>query len=332
MKYNNLVLGGTFDHFHKGHASLIEKALELSDCISLGLATDDLYQSKVFPESIESYIDRKSAIEEFVTSKKFVGSFDIIPLFDIYGTTLTDPTFEAIVITEETKKNAELINKKRIEKGYASMELIMVPYETGEDGKKITSERIRTGEIDREGVVYDTVFATDLKLPSSLREKLREPLGGVFRGEEENLDLAARALTEQILKLNPTVTVTVGDISTQSLQAVGFQSDLAIVDNRSRRKDIVEATKTGGIINKPGTISKEAVRGIKYKITDVINNKKKSTLFISGEEDLLALPSILLAPLNSAVIYGQYDLGLIVVSVSEEEKKTIKKLLFAFEI
>jgi len=51
---------------------------------------------------------------------------------------------------------------------------------------------------------------------------------------------------------------------------------------------------------------------------------------IDGEEDLLTLPAILLAPLSSLVLYGQWDRGAVMVEVTEEMKNQVKKLLERF--
>ena len=56
-----------------------------------------------------------------------------------------------------------------------------------------------------------------------------------------------------------------------------------------------------------------------------------SQIKIQGEEDLLALPAILLAPLGSVVIYGQKDLGVVVVEVTEEKKEEVKKIINLFQ-
>jgi len=50
---------------------------------------------------------------------------------------------------------------------------------------------------------------------------------------------------------------------------------------------------------------------------------------VTGEEDLLALPAIVLAPLGSVVLYGQYDKGVVINEVTEELKKKKLWLYFA---
>ena len=54
-------------------------------------------------------------------------------------------------------------------------------------------------------------------------------------------------------------------------------------------------------------------------------------MIVKGEEDLLALPAILFAPLNSVVLYGQIDLGVVMVEVTEEKKKGVEEILKKFQ-
>ena len=41
-KFNAVLVGGTFDEFHKGHKALIMKAFEVGNRVILGLSSDHL--------------------------------------------------------------------------------------------------------------------------------------------------------------------------------------------------------------------------------------------------------------------------------------------------
>ena len=58
---------------------------------------------------------------------------------------------EALVASPETGKRVELANKLRAERGFPPLELVVVDWVVAEDGKPISSTRIRKGEIDEEG-------------------------------------------------------------------------------------------------------------------------------------------------------------------------------------
>ncbi|MBI4226331.1 DUF359 domain-containing protein [Candidatus Roizmanbacteria bacterium] len=63
---------------------------------------------------------------------------------------------------------------------------------------------------------------------------------------------------------------------------------------------------------------------------DFFTTKEKQLIVVKGEEDILALPAILFAPLHSVVLYGQIDMGVVMVEVTEQKKKEIQKLIKKF--
>jgi uncharacterized protein (UPF0218 family) len=76
--------------------------------------------------------------------------------------------------------------------------------------------------------------------------------------------------------------------------------------------------------NPKGTIQKEVWEIIKRAI------KEEKNVFVEGEEDLLVIPSVLLAPKNSLVIYGFPGKGICAILVNEKTKKKFKNLLKLF--
>jgi len=148
-KYSKVVLGGTFDRLHKGHKLLLEKAFEVGEEVYVGLTKDEAIKYKKYSEIMQSYSERKAALEEF--SKERKDRLHVFAIEDVYGDTLTNPEYKAIVTSEETRYKSDIINRKREENGLEKLDVIEVPYVMAIDGMPISSTRIRKGEIDREG-------------------------------------------------------------------------------------------------------------------------------------------------------------------------------------
>ena len=112
--YNHLILGGTFDHFHVGHELFISTALKRGKRLTIGITTEVMYRHKLLASQIEPYKLRQSNIFSFIKKmRNDCKNVTCIPLTDIYGTGLVDKTVDGIVVTQDTKKGGEIINKKR---------------------------------------------------------------------------------------------------------------------------------------------------------------------------------------------------------------------------
>ncbi|MCW3998493.1 MAG: pantetheine-phosphate adenylyltransferase [Candidatus Bathyarchaeota archaeon] len=150
-KFKKVAVGGTFDELHKGHKVLLLKAFEIGEQILIGLCTDEFAEKMGKPHITARFDERLKELLLFLKNHKLYSKAKIIPLNDAFGNTTTDKSIEALVVSEETKKIALKINKKRIEIGFPPLEIIMVHMVPAENYKPISTTRIREGEIDREG-------------------------------------------------------------------------------------------------------------------------------------------------------------------------------------
>lgn len=151
MKYEKVAVGGTFDHFHKGHEKLLDKAFEIGQHVLIGVTSDEFGGKK---GNIEPCSKRISELEQFL--QKFNSRYIVKRLEEPYGPTIHDSQIDAIVVSRETKPVADKINEIRQKKGIKPLKLFVIDWVLAEDEKPISSTRIRKGKIDRNGKVLKT--------------------------------------------------------------------------------------------------------------------------------------------------------------------------------
>ncbi|MEK7494982.1 MAG: pantetheine-phosphate adenylyltransferase [Patescibacteria group bacterium] len=330
-KLNHVVLGGTFDRFHLGHKKLIERGLEMGKKITIGIATEEIYKNKFLSETIEPFEIRKKSVEKFIKNYLMNDrSVDIISFFEFTGGVDKIKKVDAIVVSRETYPNALKINQLREKNLFKQLMIVIIEDVLAEDKILISSERIRAGEIDRNGRLFKLqTNKNELRMPENLRPMLQKPLGKVFKD--------TKSLLHYINIMKCVIIVAVGDIIVDSLLKEGIDPDVKVIDFRSRRKAIIRTDpyrsvpdKGQSLINNPGTINLKTSEVIKEKIKLALYKKEKSWIVVSGEEDLLALPVILFAPLNSLVLYGHWQYGIIAVEVDEKIKDRVRKIIKKF--
>ena len=74
--------------------------------------------------------------------------------------------------------------------------------------------------------------------------------------------------------------------------------------------------------NPQGTITQEAITAIQK----ALQSKEQTQIVVEGEEDLLTLITVLYAPENSMVIYGQPNKGIVAVKVTAQKKADAEKI------
>lgn len=322
--FNHIAIGGTFDHFHKGHKSLINTAFENGKKVTIGIATEELYRNKLFFKTIESYKIRKKSVSEYLVKKSWRSRASIISFSDFTGGADKKEQIDAIVVSRLTYQNALRINELREKNKLNKLRIIIIKDVLTEDEKILSSERIRSGEVNRKGEIYKIKSKKDLLLPEHLREELRKPLGGVYKNIHQVIKL--------IKAVNPFMIIAVGDVVVDSLLINNIDPEVKIIDFKSRRKDFFltqgekDLLKQKKYINKPGTLNLITTD----KLKKLIHDNNHSWLVVEGEEDLLTLPAILFAPLNSLVLYGHWQYGVIGIRITEKVKNKVSKLITLF--
>lgn len=152
MKLSLVAVGGTFDHFHKGHESLLFKAFDIGEKVIVGV-TSDSFARKMGKNEIQDFNQRMDQVKSFLITHNLLERAMLIELDDAFGPLLEDPDICGIVVTQETLENAESANRARTEKNFPPLKIIVQEFLLAEDGKPISSSRIRNKEIDERGYV-----------------------------------------------------------------------------------------------------------------------------------------------------------------------------------
>jgi inosine/xanthosine triphosphatase len=144
-----ICLGGTFNILHKGHQLLFEKAFENDNQVFIGLTSDELVEGSKKVE-IDGYDERCKDLESFLNGMGWENRFTIMQLDNELGPAVKED-FDAIVVSEETKKGAEDINREREKNGLVPLEILIVRMALAENGDVISATRIKKGEMDVNG-------------------------------------------------------------------------------------------------------------------------------------------------------------------------------------
>ena len=160
-----------------------------------------------------------------------------------------------------------------------------------------------------------------MHLPEKLRDKLKKPLGILIKDSD--------VTKERILKNIPSeaFVISVGDATTEKLINYGIIPSLQIVDGLEKRikRDLPSGSVQTNLscTNPPAEITIESVKTIKK----AFQSPKPVRITVTGEEDLLVLPTVLYAPENSIVLYGQPNEGLVIVSINAEIRNKSQSIM-----
>lgn len=318
-RYKTIGLGGTFDHFHNGHASFVEFAAGLADRLVVGITDPELTKFKPWQETIQPYFKRAQSVHRFC--QRYQIKHQIIRLIDPFGPTIEPGAkIDALAVTESTIAGGDKINEIRRGMKLRDLPIHIHKLLEDEDGKTLAAFRIRSGVVNREGVVYGHAFANDLKLSQNQREFFQKVHGEIV--EQPMLHAKFR--------------IAIGDITLRKFQSSRWPFSLGIYDGHSQRQKIdhifVEPPENIPKIKNPaGVITNQIFKFL----ADFFENsegrqkqkRKQNLLMIDGEEDLAGVAAILAAPLNTIIYYGQPDQGLVELTVTEKIKDHFYYLL-----
>jgi len=156
-----------------------------------------------------------------------------------------------------------------------------------------------------------------LKLDKSLRSRLKKPFGRLLK-DVRDLETSSHML------------ICVGDrVSEEALNA-GLRPKIIVYDGKVMREDVEIPSvildypgREVRVKNPPGSLTSEVFEVLE----EALGSDSQSKIFVDGEEDMVSVAAVSLAPLGSTVIYGQPDEGLVVVEVNEDSKMKVEKIM-----
>jgi len=160
-----------------------------------------------------------------------------------------------------------------------------------------------------------------VKLPDSLRNQLKIPLGVLLPESQVNKENIQNHLSEN------SYVITVGDRTTEKMIRFGLIPSLQIIDGLEKRQQReppkLEGTTELNVDNPAAQITAQSIEIIKQSFT----LKSPVRLLVNGEEDLLVIPVCIFAPEHSVVLYGQPNQGLVIVKITPEIRNKTQRLL-----
>ena len=167
-------------------------------------------------------------------------------------------------------------------------------------------------------------YGVTLTLPESLRSVLKKPFGDIYPDNE---------LKDALEKYG--LVAAVGDMTALTLKRLEITPHIAVVDFKTERKELASleaeirtiGIKVAKLDNPAATITKalwEAIRS-------AYGSDDPTRVEVNGEEDLATLVCIHLAPMKSAVVYGQPKEGVVLVEITQKIKNMVRNILANME-
>lgn len=149
-RFRLVATGGTFDEIHAGHIALLAKAFEVGEKVIIGVSSDD-FAARRNKKLKHDYETRVTRLTQVIAREFGDVEYELARLDADFGPAVTSGDVSALVASTETKGRGRRLNEIRASRGLKPVKVIEVKMIKAEDGVPISSTRIRSGEIDRDG-------------------------------------------------------------------------------------------------------------------------------------------------------------------------------------
>ncbi|MEC8979497.1 MAG: pantetheine-phosphate adenylyltransferase [Candidatus Thermoplasmatota archaeon] len=324
------LLGGTFDRLHAGHHQLIEEVAARCDYLEIHVTSDSMASEK--DAQVLSYNQRVESLSTYIEQNGIQGSVHMLE--DSFGPAPYREDCVVIGCTSETLAGCERINEMRLEATLDPLEIVVVAHFIDEAGEILSSSRIRDGLVSPSGKlwIHPSNFDTILQMPAVLDEELKQPLGTLHRGPEDNVSIALDSALSSVE--DKSMIIAVGDVTVLALEESGIIPRIAVIDGRTKRQDWSPASRISlkesqrfYAVNPAGTLTQSMFEACQH----AMDWNGPTVIDVEGEEDLSPIPLILLSPLGAVVMYGQPGEGLVVRRVDLAAKSRARRFLDAFQ-
>ena len=149
-EFDLVAMGGTFDIIHKGHLALLSKAFSISTKVIIGLTSNEL-AAKRGKKTLNQYSQRFETLVNTIQTHFPDHSFQISKLDNDFGPAVLEENVQALIVSDETSDQGEILNRLRAEKNLSPVKIVIVPMVLAQDGNRISTSRIKNSEIDMDG-------------------------------------------------------------------------------------------------------------------------------------------------------------------------------------
>lgn len=151
-QFSLVAMGGTFDIIYKGHITLLAKAFSISSNVIIGLTSDELAEKRG-KKTLNNYEKRFETLTNTINTNFPNHLFQISKLDNDFGPAVLEENIQALIVSDETGNQGEILNQLRKEKNQSPVKIVIVPMVLAHDGNRISTTRIKNSEIDTDGNV-----------------------------------------------------------------------------------------------------------------------------------------------------------------------------------